>query len=172
MYLLRRVQLSVSVRVLLLRVQQGGSVVVLLLTSSRLKFSGGAPLSPVTFTVEIFPQNRPKWPLLREYLDSERATRLSISHSQFSGLAQCATEGAVPSMLRWPPAEWCLRQSGECPKKVRSRDCSARVGVDQSTLQERAGCLKHGAEAGKQRAEWRKLLQGWVLVRGQVLRID
>jgi len=25
-----------------------------------------------TFTVEIFPQNRPKWPILREYLDSER----------------------------------------------------------------------------------------------------
>jgi len=32
--------------------------------------------SPVTLTVEIFPQNRPKWPLLWEYLDSERIQNL------------------------------------------------------------------------------------------------
>jgi len=53
--------------------------------------AGLAGASPVTLTVEIFPQNRPKRPLSREYLDSERTpTRL--------------TRGRAPSSPRKSPA--------------------------------------------------------------------
>ena len=40
----------------------------------------------VTLTVELLPQNRPKWPLLPEYLDSERTPQLGSpapKHLQF-----------------------------------------------------------------------------------------